>query len=72
MIQTADANKSAIERRVITVRDVADFIGRSKSAANRLLIQLEAAGLRRKGRGCGTHYDRQQFLALWEKMDTRP
>jgi len=72
MIQTADVNKSAMDHRAITVRDVMAFLGASKSAANRLLTRLEADGLRRKGGSTVTRYDRQQFLALWEKMDTRP
>jgi len=70
MIQSAD--NSSHERRVMTIGDVQAFLGRSRAAANRLISQLEAAGLKRKGRGNGTHYDRRQFLALWEKMDTRP
>jgi len=70
MIQSAD--NSSHERRVMTIGDVQVFLGRSRAAANRLISQLEAAGLKRKGRGNGTHYDRRQFVELWEKMDTRP
>jgi len=70
MIQTADNTQP--QRLSITVRDVMTFTGKSKAAANRLLSQLEADGLRRKGVGRGTQYDRRQFLDLWAKLDTRP
>lgn len=58
-------------RIAITVRDVMAMIGKSRSAAKRLITRLEAEGLRRKGAGRGTHYSRRQFLDLWEILDSR-
>ena len=59
-------------RPIITAREVMAMIGRSRPAANRLINTLEAAGLKRKGIGRGTHYDRAEFLKLYAKMDNRP
>jgi transposase len=55
----------------INIRDVMAMINRSRSSAQRLITQLQAAGLKRKGRGPGTQYDREEFLRLWRRMDTR-
>jgi len=58
---------------VVTSNDVAKFLGGSRKKARGLLCELEANyGLRRKGRGPGTHYTRAEFLAAYEAMDTRP
>jgi len=51
---------------------VADYLGRSRASARRLLWQLEADGLKRKGAGRGTHYVTTEFLAAYDAMDTRP
>lgn len=57
---------------MITVADVAEYLGRSRASARRLLWQLEADGLKRKGKARGTHYITAEFLAAYEQMDTRP
>jgi len=59
-------------RTTITVSDVAAMLGRSKRVARRLLTDLETAGLKRKGRGRGTHYRRAEFEQFYAEMDTRP
>jgi len=56
---------------VVTVNDVATFLGQSQSTARRLLYRLQAEGLACKGRGRGTRYDRADFLARYQAMDTR-
>jgi len=56
---------------VITVADVAAMLGRSYSAALQLVKRLEADGLRRKGLGHSTCYDRAEFLARWRAKDDR-
>ena len=61
-----------MNRQTITVSDVAEMLGRTTRAARRLLDELETAGLRRKGRGRGTHYRRADFDRLYAEMDTRP
>jgi len=66
------SRESQNSRLAITIGDVMEMLGTSRSAANRLICTLEAAGLRRKGAGRGTRYDRKQFLELWAKLDTRP
>lgn len=55
----------------ITTAEVAELIGKSQSTAWRLLQRLVAEGLKRKGNGCGTCYDRGQFFKLWNQLDTQ-
>ena len=57
---------------VVTVTDIAAFLGASRSSARRLICTLEAAGLKRKGAGAGSRWDKIDFLAHWRALDTRP
>ncbi len=68
MIQAAEN----AEKISINVRDVMAMTGTCKTAARSLLTNLEALGLKRKGAGRGTMYDRREFLEIWGKLDTRP
>jgi len=61
--------KRLADRPVVTVHDVARFLDASPSAARRLLTELRARGLRRKGRGRGTRYDRAEFLSAYRAYD---
>lgn len=56
----------------ITTREIARMRGTSIRAAQRLIAVLEAQGLKRKGRGRGTHYLRRDFDRRYEEWDTRP
>ncbi len=55
----------------ITAREVGELIGKKRAAAQRLLNRLKADGLKQKGNGCGTCYDRQEFFEKWQELDTR-
>lgn len=70
-LSTVNSPLSTGDALAITSVGVARLLGLSKSQAQRLLVQLQADGLRRKGCGRGTHYDRDEFLRAWRKMDTR-
>lgn len=59
-------------RGTITTAEIAEFIGKTRTSARRLLNILEAAGLKRKGLNRGTHYSRIEFLKAYEAYDTRP
>jgi DNA-binding MarR family transcriptional regulator len=56
------------EKLSIRTGEFADLLGASTRTARRILTRLEAAGLRRKGRGL---YDRRQVLRAWEAYDER-
>jgi hypothetical protein len=59
-------------RGVMRMKDVARFLGCSDSTARRLCYELMANwGLKKKGRGIGTHFDRANFMAAYQAMDTR-
>lgn len=57
---------------IVTTSDVQAMLGCCHSAARNMLDQLEAAGLKRKGRSRRTHYLKADFLRHYEAMDTRP
>lgn len=61
-----------LEKYTITRQEVSDLLDLSPSAACRLLVRLEANGLKRKSAGRGTHYVRSEFFRFYEAMDTRP
>jgi hypothetical protein len=63
---------AGIEPLAVTARQIGAMLGMTYRPARRLIVELEANyGLRRKGGGAGTRYDRQEFLRAWHAYDTR-
>jgi len=56
---------------IIRPAEITAALGVHPSTTSRLLRTLEAHGLRRKGRGRGTHYSRQDFNRHYDAWDTR-
>ena len=57
---------------IITAADVQRMLGGCRSSARTLLNELEARGLRRKGRSRATHYIRSEFETAYAELDMRP
>ena len=66
-----DAMESLVGDRVMRIADVMCATGLAKTAALRLVKDLEALGLPRKGRGKGTHWLASQFWRYYRHWDTR-
>ena len=58
--------------RILTAADIGEMLGKTRSAVARLLTNLEAQGLRRKGNGRSVHYLASQFWEAYRELDTRP
>ena len=62
----------APDDRPMTLREVMAATGLKRSAAHRLITDLEAVGLPRKGQGRSTHWLASQFWHFYREWDTRP
>jgi DNA-binding IclR family transcriptional regulator len=69
--KTAAPSAPAPERLIITAAEIAAMTGWHRATVARLLNRLMADGLRRKGLGNGTCYDRGEFMAAWKRLDVR-
>ena len=58
--------------RPMSLREIMAATGLKRTAAHRLITDLEAHGLPRKGQGRSTHWLASQFWHFYREWDTRP
>ena len=56
---------------IIRPAEITEALGVHPSTTSRILRELEANGLRPKGRGRGRHYLRRDFERAYDAWDTR-